>query len=57
MRASGRRLLASGCDLVFCLVFPMKPIAPVHLLMAAAGLFWMLWHLLVAWDLWKCAKE
>lgn len=41
-------LLASGCDLVYCLVFHLTPIAPVYLLLAAAGLFWMLWHLMVA---------
>jgi len=46
-------LLASSCDLAYCLVFPLTPIAPVYLLLAAAGLFWMLWHLLVAWVLWK----
>jgi hypothetical protein len=41
-------LLASGCDLVYCLVSPLTPLAPVYLLLAAAGLFWMVWHLLVA---------
>lgn len=41
-------LIASSCDLAYCLVFPLTPIAPVYLLLAAAGLFWMLWHLLVA---------
>lgn len=46
-------LLASGCDLAYCLTFPLTPIAPVYLLLAAAGLFWMLWHLLVARILWK----
>lgn len=50
-------LLASGCDLVYCLVFPLTAVAPVYLLLAAAGLFWMLWHLLVARFLWKYAKE
>jgi len=50
-------LLASGCDLAYCLVFPLTPIAPVYLLLAAAGLFWMLWHLLVGRILWKYAKE
>jgi hypothetical protein len=50
-------LLASGCDLAYCLVFPLTPIAPVYLLLAAAGLFWMIWHLLVAWVLWKSAKD
>jgi hypothetical protein len=50
-------LLSSGCDLAYCLVFPLTPLAPVHLLLAAAGLFWMLWQLLVARVLWKFAKE
>lgn len=50
-------LLASGCDLAYCLVFPLTPIAPVYLLLASAGLFWMLWHLLVARTLWKFVKE
>ena len=50
-------LLASGCDLAYCLVFPLTPIAPVYLLLAAAGLFWMLWHLLVARVLFQRWKE
>ncbi|MFO7678540.1 MAG: hypothetical protein R6X34_00670 [Chloroflexota bacterium] len=50
-------LLAGGCDLAYCLVFPLTAVAPVYLLLAAAGLFWMLWHLLVARVLWKYAKE
>ena len=50
-------LVASGCDLLYCLVFPLTPLAPVYLLLAAAGLFWMIWHLLVARVLIKLAKE
>jgi hypothetical protein len=50
-------LLASGCDLLYCLVFPLTPLAPVYLLLAAAGLFWMIWHFLVARVLLKLAKE
>jgi hypothetical protein len=50
-------LLASGCDLAYCLVFPLTPIAPVYLLLAAAGLFWMLWHLLVARVLWQAERK
>jgi hypothetical protein len=50
-------LLAGGCDLAYCLVFPLTPVAPAYLLLAAAGLFWMLWHLLVAKVLWKFANE
>jgi hypothetical protein len=50
-------LLAGGCDLAYGLVFPLTPSAPVYLLLAAAGLFWVIWHVLVARFLWKCAKE
>jgi hypothetical protein len=50
-------ILASSCDLAYCLVFPLTPIAPVYLLLAAAGLFWMVWHLLAARYLWKQFKE
>lgn len=50
-------LLASGCDLAYCLVFPLTPIAPVYLFLAAAGLFWMLWYLLVARVLFQRWKE
>lgn len=49
-------LLSSGCDLAYCLVFPLTPVAPVYLLLAAAGLFWMLWHLLVARFLWQLTR-
>jgi hypothetical protein len=40
-------LLAGGCDLTYCLAILLTPLAPVYLLLAAAGLFWMLWHLLL----------
>lgn len=50
-------LLAGGCDLAYCLVFPLTSVAPVYLLLAAAGLFWMAWHLLVARILWKHARS
>ncbi len=50
-------LLASGCDLAYCLVFPLTPVAPVYPLLAAAGLFWMLWHLLVARVLWQITRK
>ncbi len=49
-------LLASGCDLIYCLIFPLTLLAPVYLFLAAAGLFWMLWHLLVARLLWRLAS-
>ena len=50
-------LLAGDCDLAYGLVFPLTPMAPVYLLLAAAGLFWMLWHVLAARVLFKYAKE
>lgn len=50
-------LLASGCDLAYCLTFPLRPAVPVYLFLAVAGLFWMIWHLLVARILFKRAKE
>ena len=50
-------LLASGCDLAYCLTFILAPALPVYLFLAVAGLFWMTWHLLVAWILYKHSKE
>lgn len=49
-------LLASGCDLAYCLTFPLGAVLPIYLFLAAAGLFWMIWHLLVARILWQRAK-
>ena len=50
-------LLASGCDLAYCLTFILAPVLPVYLFLAVAGLFWMTWHLLVARILFKHSKE
>jgi len=50
-------LLASGCDLAYCLTFTLAPGLPVYLFLAVAGLFWMTWHLLVARLLFKHSKE
>jgi hypothetical protein len=50
-------LLVGGCDLAYCLVFPLTPLAPVYLLLAVAGLFWMLWHLLIARFLFQRLQE
>lgn len=50
-------LLASGCDLAYCLTFPLGTALPIYLFLAAAGLFWMIWHLLVARMLWQRAKQ
>ena len=49
-------LLASGCDLAYCLTFALVPSLQVVWL-ASGGLFWMLWHLLVARILFKLSKE
>ncbi len=40
-------LLASGCDLAYCLTFLLAPSLQVVWL-ASGGLFWMIWHLLIA---------
>jgi hypothetical protein len=45
-------LLASGCDLAYCLTFALAPALQV-LWMASGGLLWMIWHLLVARVLFK----
>jgi hypothetical protein len=50
-------LLASGCDLAYCLTITLAPGLPVYLFLAVAGLFWMTWHLLVARILYKHSKE
>ena len=49
-------LLAGGCDLVYCLTIFSTPSMRAFLL-AAGGLFWMIWHLLVAWILLKRSRE
>jgi hypothetical protein len=49
-------LLASGCDLAYCLTFAWVPFLQVFW-MASGGLFWMIWHLLVARILFKRWKE
>lgn len=40
-------LMASGCDLVYCLTFPISLTLQI-ILMSLGGAFWMIWHLLVA---------
>ena len=49
-------LLASGCDLIYCLTIAFAPFMRAYLL-AAGGLFWMIWHLLVGLRLLKLSKE
>jgi hypothetical protein len=44
-------ILASALDLVYCIAFPFVPVTAVNALalstIPAAGLFWMIWHILV----------
>ena len=49
-------LLASGCDLAYCLTFPFSLTLQI-ILMSLGGAFWMIWHLLVARILLKLSKE
>jgi hypothetical protein len=49
-------LLASGCDLVYCLTIFLAPSLRAFLL-AAGGLFWMIWHLLVGLRLLQLSKK
>jgi hypothetical protein len=49
-------LLASGCDLAYCLTFAIAPSLQVVWL-ASGGLFYMIWHLLIARSLLKRSKE
>ncbi len=49
-------LLASGCDLAYCLTIFLAPALRAFLL-AAGGLFWMIWHLLVARILLRLSRE
>jgi hypothetical protein len=48
-------LLASGCDLAFCLTFALLPSLQA-VWMSLGGAFWMIWHLLVARILYQHAK-
>ena len=49
-------LLASGCDLVYCLTIFFAPSLRA-LLLAVGGLFWMIWHLLVGLRLLQLSKK
>ena len=49
-------LLASGFDLIYCMTVFTAPSLRAFLL-ATGGLFWMIWHLLVAWILLKHSRE
>jgi hypothetical protein len=48
-------LLAGGCDLLYCLTIAFAPSVRIALL-AAGGLFWMIWHLLVGIRLLRLSK-
>ena len=48
-------LVASACDLIYCLTFAFAPSLRV-VLIAAGGLFWMIWQLLVGVKLLRLAK-
>jgi hypothetical protein len=53
-------ILASGLDLAYCLIFPFLPASSTEVAalstIPAAGLFWMLWHILVGWKLLQLAR-
>lgn len=49
-------LLASACDLVYCLTFAFAPYWQAALL-AGGELFWMLWHLLTGLRLLRLSKD
>jgi hypothetical protein len=49
-------LIASGCDLAYCLTFVFGPILQTVFL-ASGGLFWMIWHILIGRILLLHSKE
>ena len=53
-------ILASALDLAYCVAFILVPAKDVELLalstIPAAGLFWMIWHILVGWRLLQLAR-
>ena len=49
-------VLACACDPGYCLTLALAPSLRAYWL-AIGWLFWMIWHLLVAWDLYGLAKE
>jgi hypothetical protein len=54
-------LLAAVLDLVYCIAFISLPGADSELLsllfIPAAGLFWMVWHILVGWRLYQLGRS
>ena len=49
-------ILASGCDLAYGLILAFAPFLRAPLL-AAGGLFWVIWHLLVGLQLLRLARD
>lgn len=52
-------ILAGGLDLAYCLAFALVPVDGellALLFIPAAGLFWMLWHVLVGWRLCRLGR-
>lgn len=49
-------IVASSCDLTYCFTFTFLPYMQMYLL-AAAGLFWMIWHLLIARRLFQLYRQ
>lgn len=53
-------VLASGLDLAYCTAYASAPTAESETLavifIPAAGLLWMIWHILVGWRLWGMGR-
>jgi hypothetical protein len=53
-------ILASALDLAYCVAFAFVPTLDSEMLaisfIPAAGLFWMIWHVLIGWRLYKMGK-
>lgn len=49
-------MIASSCDLFYCLTFAFLPFLQMYLI-ATAGLFWMIWHLMTGWQLLQLAGK
>ena len=50
-------IVASSLDLAYCLlIYFLPPTFPTYILLAAAGLFWMIWHFLTGIVLIKAGK-
>ncbi len=50
-------ILASAFDLAYCIAFVFVPMSKSELLaiytIPAAGLFWMIWHIMIGWKLYR----